>query len=139
MDALDIAQKGRYSGKAFKEFRLPYLINRYFVSEGSEYLVSDNIRAMCSFRNEDVIVADPPRPLDLVSCRNLLIYMKGELQGKMISKFYDAIRPEGLLFLGMSENIGLSGAATFTPIDPSLRIFSRKSRAAAHDGKAGSI
>ena len=125
--ALDVAQRGYYLEKSFKEFQAPDMIAKHFIREGKEYRVADHIRAICKFHAEDVIAADPPDRLDLVSCRNLLIYMKLELQEKLIDKFFRALQTDGLLFLGMSENIGLSGAAKFNSIDSSHRIYVRKS------------
>lgn len=123
---LEFARGGCYSAKAFKEIRVPDLIEKYFVREGDRYRASNDLRAICSFRHEDVLTAAPPEQVDLVSCRNLLIYMKNELQERLINKFSRALEPAGLLFLGMSENIGQMGAAHFAPIDPTLRIFRRK-------------
>jgi chemotaxis methyl-accepting protein methylase len=125
-EALEVAQDGRYAAKAFKEYQAPELLAKYFAPEGGGYRVSDQIRSLCSFRREDVVAANPPPHLDLVSCRNLLIYMKTELQNKMIEKFHRALSSDGLLFLGMSENIGLSGSARFAAVDSSFRIFRRK-------------
>ncbi len=123
--ALDIAKRGRYPERAFKEVQLPEIIARHFVLQDEHYCISEQIRALCSYRQEDVITADSPHNLDLVSCRNLLIYMKPELQKELISKFHKALKPGGLLFLGMSENIGFSGNSGFVPIDAKLRIYQR--------------
>ena len=127
VEALSVARAAQYPAKAFKELPEPDVIARHFVAESGGYRVADHIRAACVFREEDVITTKPPAPLDMVSCRNLLIYMKSELQLTMISKFFEALKPEALLFLGLSENVGVSGAASFTAIDSSLRIFRRKS------------
>lgn len=125
-EALEIAQRGVYPQRAFKETNSPDLIAKYFVSSGESYQVTDELRGLCRFRKEDVITAAPPNQLALVSCRNLLIYMRSDLQERLIGKFFEALSPEGLLFVGMSENIGVSGAAKFATINSALRIFCRK-------------
>lgn len=125
-EALDIARQGFYPANALKEFDTVVPIAKWFVATGGGYQVADHIRSMCSFRNEDIIAAAAPRDLDLVSCRNFLIYLKSELQELMVSKFARALRSNGLLFLGLSENIGRSGVIHFSAVDPSLRIFQRR-------------
>jgi chemotaxis methyl-accepting protein methylase len=125
-EALEVARGATYSIKAFKEFQDPDLTARYFSAAPGGHQVAEPIRALCTFRQEDVIAAAPPTGLDLISCRNLLIYMKSDLQEKMIEKFFRALKPDGLLLLGMSENIGLAGTARFSAIDSGLRIFRRK-------------
>ncbi len=125
-EALEVARRATYSIKAFKEFQDSELMAKYFRATPGGYEVAEPIRALCAFRQEDVIAATPPGELDLISCRNILIYMKSGLQEKMIEKFFRTLKPDGLLLLGMSENIGLGGTARFSTVDSSLRIFRRK-------------
>ncbi len=125
-EALEVARCAHYSIKAFKELQDSDLTARYFSAAPVGYQLAEPIRALCTFRQEDVIAAAPPAALDLISCRNLLIYMKSDLQEKMIDKFYRALKPDGLLLLGMSENIGIAGTARFSAVDSGLRIFRRK-------------
>lgn len=124
-DALALAHDAIYSNSAFKEME-PTLLERYFEKNGRHYKVKQNIRGVCRFTQEDLISADAPTNLDLISCRNLLIYMKSNLQEKLFKKFHSALLPQGLLFIGQSENIGISGNSLFTTIDYFHRLYRRK-------------
>jgi chemotaxis protein methyltransferase CheR/two-component system CheB/CheR fusion protein len=62
----------------------------------------------------------------LVSCRNLLIYMKSHLQDKLIKSFHQALRSQGLLFIGQSESLSFVGNSLFVPIDHYHRLFRRR-------------
>jgi len=124
-EALEIAQAGLYRQTAFKEMEHE-LLERYFLIKGLHCQVNDAIRAMCTFQRQDVVKGEPLRNLDLVSCRNLLIYMKSPLQDALFRKFHQALLPHGLLFIGQSENIGLMGSTLFTAIDHYHRLYRRK-------------
>ncbi|MNC89787.1 Chemotaxis protein methyltransferase Cher2 [compost metagenome] len=67
-----------------------------------------------------------PENLDMVSCRNLLIYMKGNLQDQLVRKFHQALLPGGLLFIGQSETIRPLGSTLFTTLDHYHRLYRRK-------------
>ncbi|MEO6193654.1 MAG: chemotaxis protein CheB [Thermoanaerobaculia bacterium] len=100
----------------------PERLERFFVRHGNMYQVSREIRDLCLFSLHNLI-ADPPfSRLDLVSCRNLLIYLEGDLQKKVISLFHYALRPGGFLFLGPSEMVA-GQPALFRTIDKKHRVF----------------
>jgi two-component system CheB/CheR fusion protein len=100
----------------------PERLERYFVRHGNMYQVSREIRDLCMFSLHNLI-ADPPfSRLDLVSCRNLLIYLEGDLQKKVIALFHYALRPGGFLFLGPSEMVA-GQPALFRTIDKKHRVF----------------
>ena len=102
----------------------PERIKRWFTSEGNVCGPIKEIRDACVFSTHSVIKDPPFSKLDLISCRNLLIYLDSELQSRLIRTFHYALRPEGSLFLGSSE--GLSRVANlFTPLDKKHRIFAR--------------
>ncbi len=81
---------------------------RFFSQEpdGSAYRIQKSIRDKVIFSEQDVIKDPPFSKLDLISCRNLLIYMGGELQKKLVPLFHYALKPGGMLFLGTSETVG---------------------------------
>jgi two-component system CheB/CheR fusion protein len=83
-------------------------LERFFTSvpDGSAYRIHKGIRDMLVFSEQNVIKDPPFSKVDLISCRNLLIYMGGELQKKIIPMFHYALNPGGYLFLGTSETIG---------------------------------
>jgi chemotaxis protein methyltransferase CheR/two-component system CheB/CheR fusion protein len=124
-EALAIADTGIYRQTAFKETE-PEILARYFETRGQHYQVTEPIRAACEFIRQDVVSANAPENLDIVSCRNLLIYMKSDLQDQLFKKFHQALLPQGLLFIGQSENIGVLGNTLFLPLDHYHRLYRRK-------------
>jgi two-component system CheB/CheR fusion protein len=98
---------------------------RWFNEEGGGYRPSKDVREACIFSIHD-LARDPPfSRLDLVICRNLLIYMSAELQKRILHKFHYALKPQGYLFLGSSENVG-SNSELFTQVDKKHRLFQRR-------------
>jgi two-component system, chemotaxis family, CheB/CheR fusion protein len=104
-DALEIAAKGIYPETIVNDISEERL-NSFFYREGNSYIVKPDLRKMVVFAEHDVIKNPPFSKLDLVSCRNLLIYMDSVLQQKVLSTFHFGLNPGGYLFLGSSENIG---------------------------------
>lgn len=110
-------------------------LERFFVAQGDCYRVRKELRDWVVFTTHDVIDEAPFTKLDLLSCRNVLIYFNTELQRRLILRFHYALREGGVLFLGSSENVGVF-AELFEPIDSRQRIFRRlgvaRDHAAAH-------
>jgi two-component system CheB/CheR fusion protein len=104
----------------------PERLRRFFVEEGESFRVTRTIREMVTFAPQDLI-ADPPfTRLDLLSCRNLLIYMSGELQRRLLPLFHYSLNPGGILFLGSAES-ALGHPELFTALDARSRIYRRLS------------
>lgn len=95
---------------------------RFFRPDGSSHVLIPEIRAMCIFSPHSLINDPPFSQMDLVSCRNLLIYLGPRLQEQAISTFHYALKPGGFLFLGSSESIGQHDHL-FTAVDRKHRIF----------------
>lgn len=106
----------------------PERLKRFFVKQGKRYQVTKNIREMVLFSAHNLISDPPFSRLDLISCRNLLIYLGPHLQKKLMPLFHYALRPNGFLFLGPSENIS-SHADLFRTIDATHRSSQRKGTA----------
>ena len=123
--AIAIANQGRYPLAALRDIT-PDILERYFDRDEQYFHVKPGIRQVCHFYVEDVVSSYLSEKVDAISCRNLLIYMKSELQDKLIKKFYDFLIPGGLLFLGQSETIGLTGTTLFLPLDHYHRVYRRK-------------
>ena len=123
--ALAVAERGCYPATAFRDLS-PDAIGHYLEQSGVEFSVKPRLRHVCHFRVEDVVRCQLLEKVDVISCRNLLIYMKSELQDKLIRKFHDGLNPGGLLFLGQSETIGLIGNTLFSPLDQYHRVYRRK-------------
>jgi len=100
-------------------------LSRYFVPEGGNFRVHKNIRDMVIFSEVDLIKDPPFSRLDLISCRNLLIYLGAELQQKIIPMFHYALKPKGRLFLGTSESVGDFGDL-FVSLDRKNKLYQRK-------------
>jgi two-component system CheB/CheR fusion protein len=98
--------------------------DRHFEREDGGWRVRPELRAKVVFAAQDVLVDPPFSRLDMVSCRNLLIYLRPEAQARVIALFHFALRPGGLLLLGASETVG-GAEAGFEPVDGSARIWRR--------------
>jgi two-component system, chemotaxis family, CheB/CheR fusion protein len=100
----------------------PERLERFFVKQGNMYQVSREVRDLCLFSLHNLI-ADPPfSRLDLISCRNLLIYLEGDLQKKVLALFHYALRPGGYLFLGPAEMV-TGYPELFRTLDKKHRLF----------------
>jgi len=103
--AIDYARAGIYPESIAADLSKKRL-NQYFLKENNYYKVKKQVREMIIFAIQDIIKDPPFSKMDLISCRNLLIYMDNELHKKVLSLFHYALNEEGLLFLGPSETIG---------------------------------
>ena len=105
----------------------PERLARFFTAEadGSVYLIHKSIRDMLVFSAQELIQDPPLSRLDLVSCRNLLIYMGGELQKKLMPLFHYTLNPGGVLFLGTSETVG-EFSNLFAVVDVKAKLYKRK-------------
>jgi two-component system, chemotaxis family, CheB/CheR fusion protein len=105
----------------------PERLARFFIrdQDGGVYRIQKFIRDLLVFSEQDVIKDPPFSRLDLISCRNLLIYLNGQLQKKLITLFHYALNPEGVLFLGTSETVG-ELATLFTALDRKAKLYLRQ-------------
>src|SRR6201999_422021 len=98
---------------------------------GASYVVAKEVRDLCIFSPHSVIRDPPFSRIDLISCRNLLIYFGQDVQGQVIPTFHYALRPDGYLFLGTSESVSQFDDL-FAPVEKKHRIFRRRSVPASH-------
>ncbi len=126
-DAIELARAGLYPESISVDVS-PERLKRFFVKEGKAYRISKNIREMIVFAPQNVIKDPPFSKLDMISCRNLLIYLDTELQKKILPLFHYILKPEGMLFLGSSETIG-SFVDLFSVSDKKWKFFKRKEHA----------
>jgi two-component system CheB/CheR fusion protein len=105
----------------------PERLARFFVAEpeGRGYRIHKGIRDLLVFSEQDVIKDPPFGRLDLISCRNLLIYLGGELQKKLLPLFHYALNPDGALFLGTSETVG-EFEELFAVVDRQSKLYRSK-------------
>lgn len=124
------ARKGLYP-ESIASSMSPEILGRYFVRSGQGYQVGKQVRDMCTFAHHDV-TADPPfANQDLISCRNLLIYLEPPLQKTVLATFHYALQPSGFLVLGGAETVGNS-SDLFAEEDKHLKFYSKKTGRASH-------
>jgi two-component system CheB/CheR fusion protein len=119
--ALSVARAARYP-EALLDMVTPERRERFFVPNGGSYVLNKAVRDLCIFSPHSVIRDPPFSRLDLISCRNLLIYFGADAQEKVIPIFHYSLKPGGYLFLGTSENVSQFGEM-FTPLEKKHRIF----------------
>jgi len=124
--AIAIARTGLYPAIIADDIS-PERLARFFTAEpdGSAYRIHKNIRDMLVFSEHDLIKDPPFSKLDMISCRNLLIYLSSDLQKKVIALFHYALNLNGVLLLGTSETVG-EHVNLFGSIDRKAKIFQRK-------------
>jgi two-component system CheB/CheR fusion protein len=123
-EALDFARMAIYPDSIAADVSSERL-DRFFIKEDSTYRIKKQIRDMIVFSDQNVIKDPPFSRLDLVSCRNLLIYMETVLQKKILPLFHYTLTHQGFLFLGTSESIG-EFSHLFSPISSKWKIFKYK-------------
>jgi two-component system CheB/CheR fusion protein len=120
-DALAVARRGLYPAAALHALSAP-LLERYFQPFNEAYEVGKRLRDMIVFARHNLIDDPPFLRIDLVACRNVLIYFDTELQARVLKRFHFALKNRGILFLGRSESVGQS-EAQFATLDRSERVF----------------
>jgi two-component system CheB/CheR fusion protein len=126
-DALETARNGIYPETIEADVSAGRL-ERFFTKEGASYRVNQSLRESVVFAHQNILVDAPFSNLDLICCRNLLIYLKPEIQEKLISLFHFAASDNGVLFLGNSETVG-NRTDLYEPISRVHRIYRRIRRA----------
>ena len=124
--AIATARSGLYPASIAADISAERLA-RFFTAEsdGSAYRVNKGLRDMLVFSEHDLIKDPPFSRLDLITCRNLLIYLNATLQQKVIPLFHYALRSGGVLFLGTSEGVG-EFSESFTVVDRKAKLFLRR-------------
>jgi len=123
-DAIEKARQGIFPANISTDISEARL-KRYFTKEEHGYRVRKEIREMVIFAPQNLIMDPPFTKLDILSCRNLLIYLTPEVQKKLIPLFHYSLLPGGILFQGSAETIG-DGTALFSPLSGKSRLFRRK-------------
>jgi two-component system CheB/CheR fusion protein len=122
-DAISKARQGLYPENISADVA-PQHLSRFFTKDEHGCRVTAEIRAMVTFAPQSIIMDPPFTKLDLLSCRNLLIYLATEMQKKLIPLFHYSLTPGGILLLGSAETVG-TFTDLFTPLNNKLRIFRR--------------
>ncbi|KAF0197778.1 MAG: Uncharacterized protein FD166_1678 [Bacteroidetes bacterium] len=122
-DAIEIARRGFFNHNIISDV-LPERISQFFVKDENGFRINNSIREMVVFAPHNVIKDPPFTKLDLLLCRNLLIYMEPELQKKLMNLFHYSLNAGGVMILGSAENEN-SHSNQFIPIDSKLKIYNR--------------
>lgn len=124
-DAIDKARIGIFPAGIAAEVSEDRLKRHFMALENGGFLINKSIRESVIFAPHNVSMDPPFTKLDLITCRNLLIYLTPELQNKLLPLFHYSLNPRGLLFLGSSETVG-SASELFAPLDAKSRIYKRR-------------
>jgi two-component system, chemotaxis family, CheB/CheR fusion protein len=122
-DAIEKARKGVYPGNIAGDVS-PERLSRFFIAEDNGYRINKEIREMVIFAQQNIFMDPPFTKLDILCCRNLLIYFSPELQKKLIPLFHFALTSHGILLLGSAETIG-NFTSLFAAIDSHTRLYQR--------------
>ncbi len=123
-ESIQIASKGEYRGHITKSVN-PLLLNTYFTKQSNIYQVNKDIRKMIVFAQHNILKDPPFTQLDIITCRNMLIYLQLEMQRKVISLFHFSLKSDAFLVLGPSETLGkLSNM--FKIVDRKWNIYQNK-------------
>jgi len=122
-DAIEKARQGVYPTNIVADVS-PERLRRFFIQEERGYRVSKEIRELVVFAPQNIIMDPPFTKLDILSCRNLLIYLAPELQKKIIPLFHYSLNQGGLLFLGSAETVG-TFTGLFAALDGKTRVYRR--------------
>lgn len=128
--AIATGRRGVYNSNSLQDVPKE-IIDTYFLRKGEQYELVKSIRSMVLFSKHDVTNNPPFLKLDLISCRNLLIYFGSSLQHQIIPVFHYSLNLDGILFLGKSESIGQFGDL-FSTTDSKNKIFQRKRGSSIH-------
>jgi two-component system CheB/CheR fusion protein len=122
-DAIIEARKGIFRTNIISDVS-PERISQFFTKNESTFSINNSIRELVVFATHDLIKDPPFTKLDILLCRNILIYMESDLQKKLINLFYSSLKAGGIMILGSSESVQ-QNEKLFSPIDNKLKIFKR--------------
>jgi len=124
LEAMQVARRGVYASALLSELD-PDIAQRYFRPSSDRFEIVKSIRDVVIFARQDLVLDPPFLRLDMISCRNVLIYLQSALQARILSLFHYALLPDGHLFLGKSESVAQQDLL-FVPENKEARIFRRR-------------
>jgi chemotaxis protein methyltransferase CheR len=130
--ALAKATKGEYQKKQLNGLS-DAMINKYFTKEGETYRVRDSVRSIIRFDQHDLMKEPLRKSLDLILCRNVMIYFAKESQQLIHMNFYNALRKEGYFITGKTEMLSGEPSRKFVPVDTSNRVYQKPKQVDATD------
>src|SRR5262249_11719400 len=133
-EALTLARHGTYSERQVRTLP-PELLARYFETNGNRHTFRKDLRRSVIFGRNDLVQDAPISRIDLLVCRNTLMYFNAETQARILSRFHFALASGGVLFLGKAEML-LSHSGLFLPVDLKRRVFRTVNRPPMNNGTA---
>jgi len=130
-EALAQARQGSYTAEQLEAVR-PELVSRYFEPVGERYVFRHEMRRSLIFGRHDLVQDAAISRLDLLVCRNTLMYFNSDAQAKILARFHFALNRNGYLFLGKAETL-LSNNLSFRPLDLKARLFQRTASSSLRD------
>jgi hypothetical protein len=127
VDALQTARAGRYIENIARNVS-PARLERFFTRDGDHYCVNKSVRSLCTFARHNVATDPPFSRIDLINCRNLMIYLDPMLQRTVLPLFHYALASDGVLMLGPSESVGASSELFSVISSVSSKLYSKKLR-----------
>ncbi|MCP3870293.1 MAG: hypothetical protein GY703_19815 [Gammaproteobacteria bacterium] len=124
-DAINVARMGIYPESILADVSAERIQRHFTKEDDGRYRIKKSIREMLVFAPQNVIKDPPFTKLDILSCRNLLIYLDSELQKKLLPIFHYSLRQDGILFLGSSESVG-HATELFSPLNRKWKLFHRQ-------------
>lgn len=122
-DVLELAHRAVYPTKSLASIS-PELVARHFVTHGETSAVSDELRRVVVFGRHDLVTDPPLQRVDVIACRNALMYFNSEAQGRILQKLQFSLNEHGILVLGKAEML-LSHSELFASVDAKMRLFTR--------------
>jgi chemotaxis protein methyltransferase CheR len=120
--SLQQAQQGVYSNIEMKDVR-PAFLKKYFVQQGNQYHVIDELKKMTHFKSHDMISGPKIKGFDIIFCRNVTIYFEKELQEKLYMDFFDGLNENGFFVMGKTETLLGPSKDRFKPFNAKERIY----------------
>src|SRR5947209_8548037 len=124
LDALNQARHASYAAREVEDVP-PELLAKYFEPAGDRYVFQKDLRRCVIFGRHDLIQDAPISRLDLLVCRNTLMYFNAETQARILNRFHFAVNDGGYLFLGKAEMLLSQGGNAFAPVDLKRRLFTK--------------
>ncbi len=121
-DSLRIAECGVYKPKQLEKISKERL-DRFFIKQGDDYVVADDVRNIVHFKHHDIISGPGLYGFDIIFCRNVMIYFDKSLQGELYMKFYDSLNEGGYFLMGKTETLIGKTGGLFKPVDIKERIY----------------
>ncbi|MEP6573214.1 MAG: CheR family methyltransferase [Gemmatimonadota bacterium] len=130
-EALQQARQATYSARELETVPPP-MVKKYFEQRDARFSFLKDLRRMVIYGRHDLISDAPISRIDMVTCRNTLMYLNAETQARVLSRFHFALNDGGFLMLGQAETL-LSHLTTFTPVDLKRRVFMKVTRGGPRD------